>query len=318
MRISAKQEHQILSSQKTYGLWGLFMVASRQSGLVEQGENRLTNLAKEFIEENYLPRLEFEGNRNGSQIIRYLERYLEFTPKGKQQALGRKLSEVLHGTFTEQERKFYNQALVYGQAPECDHTDGRQERLWQTIVRVNNDKRAGWTQPFGYGELITVRDDAEARGDQSLANALDSISIVEPVLASSAMLFSFLLLHDNADIDMVVSDVRKQWGRAGLRHLQADKLAALQITAVSKINQLTQQLHAGDYAGAIHTLLALNAEVMKSRGGAPWVTMNKGRLKVQLREESGWLPERADLPGLWQNTYFINSLKWVGKTLNCP
>lgn len=328
VKISAKQEHQILSSQKAYGLWGAFMVASRQSGLVEQRENRLTQYAVEFIENNYP--LSSQGNRYGHQIIKYLEGdEMNFAPKGKnenQESLGKELASVLGSRFTAGERAFYNQALVYGQAQGCDHTAGLQARLWQTIVQVNNNGKAAWTSPFTCGELIATRDAAQSHSDHSLSKALDDISVIEPVLAASAKLFGFILLQGNATVDDVAKDVRNQWGSKGLWQLRTDALEALReriATAASKvvsdkINQIAQQLYAGHYATAIHTLIELNTEVMKQRSGAPWVTISNGKLEVQLREESGGLPARDELPFLLQNTYFINSLKWVGKTLNCP
>src|SRR6185503_18065596 len=52
IRISTRQEDQILSNQKVYGLWGLFLRASRESGLVK--ESRLEPETKAFVERQYL------------------------------------------------------------------------------------------------------------------------------------------------------------------------------------------------------------------------------------------------------------------------
>lgn len=51
----------ILSDQKTYGLWGLYSVPSRSSGLVEGSPTRLTAEGRQFVEENYLPVLDGKG-----------------------------------------------------------------------------------------------------------------------------------------------------------------------------------------------------------------------------------------------------------------
>jgi hypothetical protein len=54
---------------------------------------------------------------------------------------------------------------------------------------------------------------------------------------------------------------------------------------------------------------------MRERGGAPWASIDRGRLKVRLREEASALPPRAETPTLWVNSYFLNSLKTVGATV---
>lgn len=47
----------ILSDQKTYGLWGLYSVSARVSGLLADGPVGLTDWANDFVEQQYVPRL---------------------------------------------------------------------------------------------------------------------------------------------------------------------------------------------------------------------------------------------------------------------
>jgi hypothetical protein len=321
--ISARQEHQILSSQKTYGLWGLFMVASRQSGFVEQGDNRLTPAATEFVESEYLPQLAYGGNHNGNDIIAYLEGERTFDPKDRKKPLGPQLAKLLSTKFSAREVMFYDTALVRGVAPDCNFTFGRQERLWQTIVRLNNGGNAEWLDPFGYPELIEARIDAEQRDDQPLATALDAIRIVEPLLATTGSLFGFLLLRGEAKVETVAKDITGKWGKS-LAHLEPAELEPLRdrivdttsLDSYTRIGRMAHGLRSGDYTDVIRTAIDLNADVMRGRGGAPWMSIENGRIKVRLREESGNLPEGEDLPHLWQNSYFIHSLKSVGRTLH--
>ena len=67
--LSARTEDQILSNQKVYGLWGLFSVASRASGLLERDEGILTSTAREFVERQYLALLSKEGFRDGREVV---------------------------------------------------------------------------------------------------------------------------------------------------------------------------------------------------------------------------------------------------------
>ena len=58
----------ILSDQKTYGLWGLYSVSARVSGLIEDGPVGVTDEAKGFIEREYVPHL----RRVEDQLLRLL------------------------------------------------------------------------------------------------------------------------------------------------------------------------------------------------------------------------------------------------------
>jgi len=56
--ISSNPSHQILTDQKTYGLWGLYSVPARRSGLVMSDEPALVDTAKAFVASSYTHRLE--------------------------------------------------------------------------------------------------------------------------------------------------------------------------------------------------------------------------------------------------------------------
>src|SRR6056297_2295239 len=53
--LSDQRSHQILANQKIYGLWGLYTMPARASGLVDGNPTRLTPPAMEFVEKQYLP-----------------------------------------------------------------------------------------------------------------------------------------------------------------------------------------------------------------------------------------------------------------------
>jgi hypothetical protein len=60
--ISAERTHQILGNQKIYGLWGLYTMPARASGLLDGDPVRLTPPAMEFVQKRYLPILEDGGD----------------------------------------------------------------------------------------------------------------------------------------------------------------------------------------------------------------------------------------------------------------
>ena len=55
---------------------------------------------------------------------------------------------------------------------------------------------------------------------------------------------------------------------------------------------------------------------MNSRGGASWVEVGEGgKLDVRYRGAEQELPSGDDLPELWRNGYFIDSLKAIARQL---
>jgi hypothetical protein len=322
--ISARQQHQILSNQKTYGLWGLYTVAARQSGLIERADNRLSQAALSFVESHYLPRLSYTGNKDGAEVIRFLTKDSWFEPKRKDKRLGKALAEILGPKLARGERDYYLRTLVLGVEDGCDHTQGRQEQLWQTISEINDAGHFRWRDGFGLAELTEVIKRARTKSESSLAKPLEAIRDLEPVLATSSRLFGFLLKRNEARSDDAAEEVRARWGPS-VKHIEPAAVGELQphiekasLTSGSaeRITSLADSLRAGKYADAIRVAADQNAEVMKTRGAAPWLAIERGRLKVRLREESGFLPEADQLPDLWVNTYFINSLKTIGRKVS--
>jgi hypothetical protein len=71
--LSSQQSHQILSNQKLYGLWGLFSVPARASGLLDGVPAQLSGAARKLVEDYYLPRLGQVGLPDGKNIVELLK-----------------------------------------------------------------------------------------------------------------------------------------------------------------------------------------------------------------------------------------------------
>ena len=77
-------------------------------------------------------------------------------------------------------------------------------------------------------------------------------------------------------------------------------------------------LAAGAYEEALETTLAWNAAVMQGRNGAPWVRKEGQRLDVRYRGAEQLLPQADELPTLWRNSYFVESLKRIASQIGHP
>jgi hypothetical protein len=319
VRISADRKHQILSNQKTYGIWGLFTVAGRHSGICDLEENRLTPGATDFVEKHYLPKLSYQGARRGGEVRRFLEEDQYFEPKGRHRRLGRALAEIMGPRLSSEEREFYGQALILGSGASEDPTHGRQAALWRHIDEVNSKGRFSFADPFDHAELVEIFKRARKAKQEDLAARLDEILTLEPLLAAMARLFSLLLQRNTAAVSDVAAELDSAWG-PGLTHLQLESVGRLEskmaetigTDGAARLRRLATHLYDGRFLEAVDLACQHNAAVMKTRGGAPWISIDKGRLNVRLREHGAPLPESSELRSMWTNSYFINALKTVG------
>jgi hypothetical protein len=306
VRISAHQDHQILSNQRTYGLWGLYTVAARNSQLIEPGRPRLTPLARDFVEAEYLPRL----RPVEQSIFSFLDRDQVFEPHHKHASLGANLAKLLGPHLTPVEITFYTKYLLFS-----GDENSLQRRLWERIQSVN------LADPFSMPELKEVIKGCQVVRDEALMLRLEHIRQVECVIAPAGQLFGFLLSRDSQSLDQIIREVKGEWG-AGLSHLDPTGFARA-LAAITDLNPETrtrlatmaQTLHSGQYDEVLKLLLAQNEVVMQERGSNAWVTVKNQLLNVRLREEEEDLSAGSALPDLWVNTYFINSLKLIGDQL---
>jgi hypothetical protein len=316
--LSARPADQILSNQKVYGLWGLFSVPSRRSGLLERDEAVLTTDAQKFVEKEYLGALSRDGFRDGREIVELLrQRRSQVHIGGKHARLARALAGILAPRFSTAERVFYRDHLTFG-GPQ-DSTDGRQKQLAELMKRFDRDK--GFDR---YELRALMRDAKKLEGLDRLADDLQRIDQLEAVLVPTAGFFGLLQARDKQTVRAVVAEGKKAWGV--LRSVDADAFGELkgsvgeafgEVAAGERWTRIAQSLAAGSYEGVLELLLEHNAFVMRERNGSdPWVRVAKGRLDVRFRDEASELPGRRELPDLWRNNYFLNPLKEVVVTLS--
>lgn len=317
IRIRAVGEDQILSNQKTYGIWGLYSVASASSGVVQADSHRLSPQAQDFLEEHTIPALKKRCSNAVHRIRSFVAGSRELSPTGRDADLSKALAATLAPGFRGSEREFYAERFVTA-SHDADATHGRQATLWGLLADLNDDGPFAWREELGFDELVELRKRAAAV-DEPLADRLHRIEVVEPLFATAARLFGFVLAQRDARPEDVAEDVQNTLGKR-LAHLHPDSVAQLHgVMAEASTKEsadhlvaMARQLHSGDYEAFVDQAMGLNAMVMKARGGAPWVERRKGRLHVRLRSEQSSLPSREQLPTLWANSYFLNSLKVVG------
>ncbi len=317
LTLSADRAHQILSNQKIYGLWGLYTVPGRSSGLLADDPLRLTPRAREFVERMYLPVLSKAGFRDGNALVKLLlARTARIDLEGKDAALGKALASILRADrMTVAERTFYDDVLVQGGPG--DDTEGRQRRLAALLFETVDDEDFAFS-PQTMDELAKAAGDRDEAG--SLAMRLERIRYCESMLAPAARLFGYLLARDGKRPEEIADEVRETWG-TGLGHLNLPRIAELrdELTLIlggaegaERWLAIAGDLRHGRYEDVVLRLIQHNKVVMQQRGGAaPWVELRQGRLHVAFRDEDGELTEKKSLPSLWRSSYFLDALRSV-------
>jgi hypothetical protein len=310
--------HQILSNQKIYGLWGLYTMPARASGLVDGDPTRLTPPALEFVEKACLPILQEGAGKDVKRIRETLQlRSSRIDVRGADASVIEAIGRVLKPRILVREREFYRFHLLHG-GPQ-DATEGRQQQLAELLAGSLEQKDFAWSTAM-VGNLAKT---ARSRGEDwhPLAHRLLRIRTSETILAPVSALFTHLLGLDAKSIDSVTKRVRESWGQ-GLRTVDADAFAGLrgEIEAVNKDSSdrwigIGKALAGGEYSTLVELLIEQNKEVMVARGGAPWIEMRQGRLHVRFRDEHGALPHRDDISILWRFPYFLDSLRSVAIAL---
>jgi hypothetical protein len=309
-RIEIDAGSTILSDQKVYGLWGLFSVSARVSGLIADGPAGLTPRGRDFVERAYVPLLEPGMKR----LLDLFQRGGRLNTK-KHDSAFEALALALPEEFTSDERSFY--AHHFRDAAEVkDAAPGRQA-LFSQLLREHTDL----TATAGRGEVLALARAAET-DDPELADRLRRVSQLEALVAPAVEFFEFVLSRNAQKPEAIAKEVREAWG-SGLPNLEQEAFQALlpeiqESTGpeiATEYDSLRAALEAGDYRAAIDAVLRWNKLVATARGSAPWARIEQGQLDVRYRGEGGAFPKHADLDTLWQNPYFIGSLKAITRQL---
>lgn len=305
--IAADRRGMILSDQKVYGLWGLYSVPARTSGLIPDGALDVMPDVRDFVEQHYIRRL----NGTAGKLTKLL------TDDGRLRTNDRDpifaaLAPILNPQFNSDELKFYGSFLRDGRHVK-GATSGRQECFRELL-----ESHAKLDSSTGRAEILRLARRARAR-DEGLSVALDRIAHLEAFLAPTAALFQHILGRHGQQVASVADEIRSVWG-SNVPNLDrvafGELLDEIESTSTKETRSAIDQVHAslseGDFEGAIEGLVSWNEVVTKIRGSAPWARIGDGRrLDVRYRGPERLLPGTDEIQDLWMNSYFIDALKDV-------
>jgi hypothetical protein len=312
IRLSERGEDQILSSQKTYGLWGLYIGPSRASGLLEGDPLRLTQAAERFIESEAMPLL------GTAELARIRGLLSEDRPtldlRKADRGILERVAMLLDRRFLRRAAEFYERHLVLGADP--DRTSGRQRQLATALRDLPDGESVDW---FDATREIIRRCRRESWDD--LGARLERIRSVESVLAPTSRLFAHVLSRDGSTVGEIADEIGTAWkrshGRVDVEGL-ADVVAELEEALPGSGRRwcdIGKAIAAGDYGEAIGLAIAQNAAVMAGRGGAAWVDAGADGIRVRYDDRPEPLPDSERIRRLWVFPYFIPSVWIVSRAL---
>jgi hypothetical protein len=320
--ISGDGAHQILSNQKVYGLWGLYTVPARLSGLVDGNPPHLTDAAIDIIETKYIPRAEKAYPNFSSHILKILsEPTSTINVNGSEALLMQVIGEkILPKKMLLWEKEFYHEYLLMGGPAEHDHTAGRQPQLVDLLEKTLEQKHFVWSMAE-VGSLIM---DAKNRGESwvSTADSLERIQIAESVLGPSSLIFSHLLGLNGKTVDSIVERMENAWGD-GLESINPNKFSQMcKILEPIEENTRTRWIKislaaaTGSYKELMELLVEQNKSVMNLRGSVgSWIDIEDGFFKVHFREEEIDLIPKEQIWNIWRFPYFLDSVRNMAQTL---
>lgn len=306
VRIEDGPDGWILGDQKTYGLWGLYSVPARVSGLLADGPVGLSDVAREFVRNEYVPHLAPVMD----ELMRLVRRGggLHAT---KGDLVMKALAAAMPAALSPGERAFYGTFLRDAAAAPGQERSHRQKLLASMLARESTP-----SEPIARRDVVALAEASEGQ-DAPLALALRRVARLEALLAPADLLFDFMLTRHGQTPATIAAALRNRWG-SQVPNLETPiedllpEVAELTTSALAEhVRVLDQALHDGAYETAITALLKWNREVMERRSAAPWVELESGRLDVCYRGTESELPTGDGLPFVWRNSYFLNALKDV-------
>ncbi len=313
--LSSAPQHQVLGDQRVYGVWGLYMVASRTSGLVVHGEHRLSPAGRALVEATFVPAMSRGNPKVLERLVRHLGRVEPWTIQlNNERELEASVARIVTDTLGKVERERYRHHLVHNESN--DVTEGRQRELAALLLKHPDLE----LDPRGVRAL--AKEARALTGEKNaLAVRLERIVACEAVLAPATNVFSWLLGQRGRKRDQILKDLGRLIG-AGVKSIDADELgdlkddiaAASGAEACQRWMTIGRGFATGDSGTVLDALLAHNREVMRERNGSsPWAELDGDELAVNFSEEASDLPTKSDLPALWEHPYFISSLRTVAE-----
>lgn len=273
----------ILSDQASYGMWGLYSSAMRDSGLIRGDERILSSLGKDIAQ-----RIETRLDKD------YLLSLLTSSAKLDRVHLQMHAKPFLRAIQSKPIQSSLVEALMGG-----SEKNPVQQELW-LLTREMRVKDRFESEVSAFIEKIRA-----STQNQELKYRLIEIENIERLLVATNNLFHYCRRRDGKPLEEILHALNEaNYNYSHLsRALPFEKLPHSRL-----LDGIRASLITGNNLQALEHILQLNKRVMEERGGAPWVELEPGeKLRVRVPSETSELCSQAQLLTNWDYKYFFNS-----------
>lgn len=285
LNIGTDADRQILSDQASYGLWGLYSAATRDTGLAKGSERELTPKGMDIA-------MQIEAKLNKSKFIEMLTS--DKVDKKQIEKLAPSFMAALQDPAI---RKTLLQSLLMGSGNNL-----LQVELWQATQDLIAKKSLPNKKPQYIKELLALNLSTE------LSENLIAIQEIERVLVAINNVFNYCRYNNGVELEDVINKLESLDGSNYDYAYLPNKLRDPKFPHFILINKILQSLKSKDYREVITHILELNKVVMKQRKGAPWLELESGRtFRVVMKNETAKLLTSKDLISRWDYDYFLGA-----------
>lgn len=275
----------ILINQASYGMWGLYSSAMRDTGLVYGEERSLTQLGKQIAErmESKLDKSVLIDllRRSGKLEIFELEKHAKhFRAVIQNKSTQSSLVKLLMGGNV--------QNLV-------------QQELWQLTREMR------FRGELSNGVADFIHNIGSKTKNAELKCRLIEIEQIERLLVAINNLFHYCRCKDGISLSDIIDDLDGSDYKYTYSHLSPTQSLA-KLPHSHLLEHIRTTLLAGDNRKALIAIFELNKRVMEQRGGAPWIEVESNQsLRVRMPTETSQLRDQNQLERDWDYEYFFTS-----------
>ncbi len=284
-------EQQILSDQASYGLWGLYSSASRDTGLIQGEERCPTDIGKEIA----LTIIEKLGS-SADKLFKLMQSDDELDADALKSYADAFMQAIRH----EQVREQLLDTLMSG-----NKSNALQKELWEKTQFIFIYAKSG-KEPDHIGTFVDAV--LDQKPSHALSDALSDIKKVERLLVAINDIFHYTRSQDGTRFDEFLNQFNdRQYGSLP---------SSLPIGDFHNRQQLASILdafHQNDFNRVADAILNLNKTVMHNRGAAPWVELKNGKISVKVKNETSELKKMKYLEAEWDYDYFLGSFLQIAR-----
>lgn len=278
-------EQQILSDQASYGLWGLYSSAARDTGLIT-GNDRIVTPLGQTITLSIIKNL----GGVGDDLLSFLTSK-KILDKEQLEVMAKTFMKAVHHKSVQEPLL---EALMSGNDPQ-----GVQNELWKITQNIFSDKT---TMPQNIDEFI--RRILGYKTSEHLTQYLHDIIGIERLLVAVNNIFHYCRRKDGEKLDEIIKTLK---GRYHYLHLP-ETLPEDGFPRREQLMSILTAFRNDEMSRGINEIMQLNKEVMQQRSGAPWVEVEHGQsLLVRVKSEKAELKSQDDIEQQWDYDYFIGS-----------